>query len=154
MTSLDPFGTTHYDRTGQTQIKEESVTDHLDRAAEVIAAQMHGLTTPGMCRGIARALEEAGMLVTPEHDAEVRADERGRCSVIHATLDDEALVDELVRRGVLRGEESLVDLKCGDRQPVNPLPSVVMCCSGEYVTQRRYVTAWEPAEGDEGSTCD
>ena len=34
-------------------------------------------------------------------DAEVRADERGRCSVIHATLDDEALVAELVRRGVL-----------------------------------------------------
>lgn len=34
-------------------------------------------------------------------DAEVRADERGRCSVVHATLDDEQLVDELVRRGVL-----------------------------------------------------
>ena len=49
------------------------MTDHLDRAAEVIAAQMHGLTTPSMCRGIARALEEAGLLVTPERDAAVAA---------------------------------------------------------------------------------
>ena len=49
------------------------MSDHLDRAAEVIAAQMHGLTTPSMCRGIARALEEAGLLVTPERDAGVAA---------------------------------------------------------------------------------
>ena len=34
------------------------MSDHLDRAAEVIAAQMHGLTTPGMCREIARALND------------------------------------------------------------------------------------------------
>lgn len=41
------------------------MSDHLDRAAEVIAAQMYGLTTPSMCRGIAQALDEAGLLVTP-----------------------------------------------------------------------------------------
>ena len=29
----DPFGTTHYDRTGQTRIKEESVSDHLDQTS-------------------------------------------------------------------------------------------------------------------------
>ena len=63
------------------------MSDHLDRAAEVIAAQMHGLTTPSMCRGIARALEEAGMLVTPEHDAEVRADERAPGGVELAVRD-------------------------------------------------------------------
>ena len=37
----DPFGTTHYDRTGQTRIKEESVTDHLYRAAyEALVAEL------------------------------------------------------------------------------------------------------------------
>ena len=54
------------------------MSDHLDRAAEVIAAHMYGMTTLGMCRGIARALEDAGLLVTPERDAEVRADERAK----------------------------------------------------------------------------
>jgi hypothetical protein len=34
-------------------------------------------------------------------DAEIRADERARVSVVHSTLTDQALVDELVRRGVL-----------------------------------------------------
>ena len=64
----------------------ETKTDHLDRAAEVIAAQMHGLTTPGMCRGIARALEEAGLLVSPERDEAIRAEERAqvRYVVFHA----------------------------------------------------------------------
>ena len=110
------------------------MTDHLDRAAEVVAAQMHGLTTPGMCRGIARALEDAGLLASPERDAEVRADERGRCSVVHATLTDEALVAELVRRGVLR--ENVVGTPAVRRY--------------RWVTdyRRRWVTAWEPIEGD------
>lgn len=142
----DPFGTTHYDRTGQTRIKEESVSDHLDRAAAIMGgccAHCDDLVDERLA-----LLDAAGLLVTPARDAEVRADERGRCSVVHATLTDEALVAELVRRGVLRGEESLLDLKCGGRQPVSPLPSVVMCCSGEYVTQRRYVTAWEPIKED------
>lgn len=44
--------------------------------------------------------EDAAALIRAR-DAEVRADERGRCSVVHSTLTDEQLVDELVRRGVL-----------------------------------------------------
>lgn len=44
------------------------MTDHLDRAAKVIAAQMHGRRTPSMCLGIARALKDAAA-----HEAEVAA---------------------------------------------------------------------------------
>ena len=88
--------------------------------------------------------DEPGVLdLIRARDEAIRADERARCATVHSTLTDDDLVEELVRRGVLRGEESLLDLKCRDRQPVTPLPSVVMCCSGEYVTQRRYVTEWE-----------
>ena len=71
-------------------------------------------------------------------DAEVRADERGRCSVVHATLSDEALVAELVRRGVLVLREGVNDDLC-------------YCWTAERCDcprRRRYVTEWEPTEGD------
>ena len=59
---------------------------------------------------------------------------RGDCSVVHATLTDEALVAELVRRGVLR--ENVVGTPAVRRY--------------RWVTdyRRRWVTAWEPIEGD------
>ena len=82
-------------------------------------------------------------------DAEVRADEQGRCSVVHATLDDEALVAELVRRGVLR-EERVSDnriCRCNTHR-ADPL-LYAPCDAHEPITlPTRYVTAWEPAEVD------
>lgn len=65
-----------------------------------------------------------------ERDEQVRADERARVSVVHSTLTDEQLVDELVRRGVLREHP-------GDRR---------MTASG--TTMRRYVTPWQPVQPD------
>ena len=63
------------------------MSDHLDRAAEVIAAQMHGLTTPSMCRGIARARQE-----TARERDELRAEVERLRELHHAedTLDGEA----------------------------------------------------------------
>ena len=142
------------------------MSEHLDRATEVIAAHMYGMTTSGMCRGIARALEDAGLLVTPERDAEVRADERGRCSVIHATLTDEALVAELVRRGVLEADEYAepCDWRCYvvtydyeecrhvcrrsgphvEHECVNGHTVAVGSDDAQPERALRYVTAWEP----------
>ena len=71
-------------------------------------------------------------------DAEIRADERGRCSAVHATLTDEALVAELVRRGVLVLREGVNDDLC-------------YCWTAERCDcprRRRYVTEWEPIEED------
>ena len=59
------------------------MSDHLDRAAEVIAAQMHGLTTPSMCRGIARARQET---------ARERDELRAEVVRLRTALDD--LVDD------------------------------------------------------------
>lgn len=85
-------------------------------------------------------------------DAEVRADERGRCSVIHATLDDEALVAELVRRGVLEEKrENLlrpVQVPCDCEHPTHarlvgddsPLTHV----TSEVVSVVRYASRWQP----------
>lgn len=64
----DPFGTTHYDRTGQTRIKEESVSDHLDRAAAIMGgccAHCDDLVDERLA-----LLDEAGMLVSPERNEE------------------------------------------------------------------------------------
>ena len=52
------------------------MTDHIDRAAKVIAdfnACGHCEGTCDTCRGEAEALDAAGLLVTPEHDAAVAA---------------------------------------------------------------------------------
>ena len=63
--------------TGQARIKEESVSDHLDRAAEVLweATCPDGLRAAMRpdCWAMAQALDAAGLLVTPEHDAAVAA---------------------------------------------------------------------------------
>ena len=60
---------------------DRPMTDHLDRAAEVIE-QATPADVPGYrmryAVEAARALEDAGLLVTPERDAEVRADERAK----------------------------------------------------------------------------
>lgn len=57
------------------------MSDHLDRAAEVIA-QPTPVDVPGYrlryAVDAARALEDAGMLVTPERDEAIRADERAK----------------------------------------------------------------------------
>ena len=102
--------------------------------------------------------KDATVRLIAARDEEIRADERGRCSVVHATLTDEALVAELVRRGVLREER--VDRTVARRVPCD--------CPGDWqhhgrfvgddgpetharfdvVPSRRYVTAWEPIEGD------
>ena len=73
-------------------------------------------------------------------DAEIRADERGRCSVVHATLSDEALVAELVRRGVLTEDDGGV---CDADARTH---SVNCSCFGGSRRLRRYVTEWEPIE--------
>ena len=54
------------------------MSDHLDRAAEVIAAALRSIWEADAswnpeARDIARALEEAVLLVTPERDAAVAA---------------------------------------------------------------------------------
>ena len=101
-------------------------------------------------------------------DAEIRADERGRCSVVHATLTDEALVDELVRRGVLEVDEYAEP--CGwrcyvvtydydecrhacrrsgphaEHECVNGHTVAVGPDDDQPESTLRYVTAWEPAE--------
>ena len=113
--------------------------------------------------------EDAAALIRAR-DAEVRADERGRCSVVHATLTDEALVAELVRRGVLEVDEYAEP--CGWRCYVVTYDydecrhtcrrsgphAEHECANGHTVAvgpddaqperTLRYVTAWEPTEGD------
>ena len=67
----DPFGTTHYDRTGQTRIriKEESeMSDYLDHAAAIVGgccAHCDDLVDERLA-----LLDEAGLLVSPERDEE------------------------------------------------------------------------------------
>ena len=114
-------------------------------------------------------LEDAVDLIRAR-DAEVRADERGRCPVVHATLSDEALVAELVRRGVLEVDEYAEP--CGWRCYVVTYDydecrhtcrrsgphAEHECVNGHTVafgpdddqpeSALRYVTAWEPTEGD------
>ena len=120
------------------------MTDHLDRAAAIVGgccAHCDDLVDERLA-----LLDEAGLLASPERDAEVRADERGRCSVVHATLTDEALVDELVRRGVLREEVRRLD--DGMAYTTRDREGVVRTGGRPQTKQRRYVTAWEPIEGD------
>ena len=93
------------------------MSDHLDRAIEVIAAQMHGLTTPSMCRGIARALEEAGLLVTPERVAAQAEVERLRSAA-------DSLLEKAFERGA-NGHVPAVNVveisgAFGDRPALNP----------------------------------
>lgn len=105
----DPFGTTHYDRTGQTRIKEESVTDHLDRAAK---AMWGATTSDGLraairpdCWAMAKALDAAGLLASPERDAEVAAKAL-------RDADDWTLAAELVKRGFLKAD--LIEQEAGE----------------------------------------
>lgn len=104
-------------------------------------------------------------------DAEVRADERGRCSVVHATLTDDALVAELMRRGVLEVDEYAEP--CGwrcyvvtydydecrhvcrrsgphaEHECVNGHTVAVGPDDDQPESTLRYVTEWEP-DTDEG----
>lgn len=128
---------------------EPPTTDHLDRAAEVVAAQMYGMTTSGMCRGIARALEEAGLLVTPERlrarDAEVRAAERkkvlaGFTEVYALAWDGEPSMGGEPHRVSTGAELSEPDARralatVGRRKPNARI-------------ERRLVGPWEPVEED------
>ena len=90
-------------------------------------------------------------------DAEVRADERGRCSVVHATLTDEALVAELVRRGVL-------EVECETRDSDRPTDcwehgaAKGLCeprCTFKWyppVRVKRHVSPWQPVADEGGAS--
>ena len=67
------------------------MTDHLDRAAEVIAAALRSIWEADVswnpeARDIARALEEAGLLVTPEHEHMERRFAEFLCEVTDGML--------------------------------------------------------------------
>lgn len=78
-----------------------SLPTHYD-AADTIWQRTEGMTH-----------QELSDLVAAR-DEQVRADERARVSVVHSTLTDEQLVDELVRRGVLEDEREHREVRmCG-----------------------------------------
>lgn len=101
-------------------------------------------------------LEDAADLIRAR-DAEVRADERGRCSVVHATLTDEALVAELVRRGVL-------EVECETRDSDRPTDcwehgaAKGLCeprCTFKWyppVRVKRHVSPWQPVADEGGAS--
>lgn len=87
--------------------------------------------------------EDAAALIRAR-DAEVRADERGRCSVVHSTLTDEALVAELVRRGVLREERVGDNRVCRCTAHRSDPVLIAPCEAHDPITlPTRYVTEWE-----------
>ena len=49
------------------------MSDQINRAAQIISGAMFGLTTESMVLAIARDLDAAGLLTSPEHDAAVAA---------------------------------------------------------------------------------
>lgn len=49
------------------------MSDQIDRAAQIISGAMFGLTTESMVLAVARDLDAAGLLASPEHDAAVAA---------------------------------------------------------------------------------
>ena len=131
------------------------MTDHLDRAAAIVGgccAHCDDLVDERLA-----LLDEAGLLASPERDAEVRADERGRCSVVHATLSDEALVAELVRRGVL-------EVECETRDSDRPTDcwehgaAKGLCeprCTFKWyppVRVKRHVSPWQPVADEGGAS--
>ena len=88
--------------------------------------------------------KDATVRLIAARDEAIRADERGRCSVVHATLTDEALVAELVRRGVLReervGDNRICRCNLHRADPLLYAP----CDAHEPITlPTRYVTEWE-----------
>ena len=72
-------------------------TDHIDRAAEIIA-QSTPVDVPGYrmryAVEAARALDDAGMLVTPEHDAAVAAEWADHFEVCQGMVGTERLTVE------------------------------------------------------------
>ena len=79
----------------------------LPTPGETVSAIVRALTDPERVPGtredsliLDRRPGDAAALIH-DRDEQVRADERARVSVLHSTLTDEQLVDELVRRGVL-----------------------------------------------------
>ena len=99
------------------------MSNAINRAAELIDRHIlplaEGDPRIGDGRIIARALDAAGLLTTPAHDAA-------------------ALVAELVRRGVLTEDDG------GECDLDTRIHSVNCSCFGRSQRQRRYVTAWEP----------
>lgn len=84
--------------------------------------------------------EDAAALIRARDEA-IRADERARVSVVHSTLTDQALVDELVRRGVFREETRRLD--DGMAYTTLDREGVVRTGGRPQTGQRRYVGPWE-----------
>lgn len=84
--------------------REAYIAVHQDRAWAEMAWDDMGGSEPNEERA---RIETALWHVLRLYDEQVRADERARVSVVHSTLTDEQLLDELVRRGVLDRHEHL-----------------------------------------------
>ena len=127
----------------------------LDRCAHAAEGMGERLTDTYRVADLVRARDEA-----------IRADERARCSIVHNTLDDDALLDELVRRGVLEVDEYAepCDWRCdvvtydydecrhacrcsgphAEHECVNGHTVAVGPDDAQPERTLRYVTAWQP----------
>ena len=86
-------------------------------------------------------------------DDDYAAAGRGDCSVVHATLTDEALVAELVRRGVLREERVGDNRVCRCTAHRSDPVLIAPCEAHEPITlPTRYVTEWEPVADEGGAS--
>ena len=80
------------------------MSDAINRARDIVERYLPAMPDQQaafVTLAAARALDAAGLLSTPERDESIRADERARCSIVHNTLDDDAL-EEIV---TLAGKE-------------------------------------------------
>ncbi|WP_191565145.1 hypothetical protein [Janibacter melonis] len=140
----------------------EAIIDRMAGKA-VAALDLHG-DEPGMATRICRTchvpqpcptsqvLNDNAVQILEDHDEQVRADERARVSVVHSTLTDEQLVDELVRRGVLEEKVASrwqpVRVPCDCEHPTHARlvgdDSLLTHVTTEVVSVVRYASRWQP----------